>query len=77
MILSSTISIGQLFCFDIPSALQTQLMSRFDINSFYYNLFYSVYSLPNIVLPICGGLFIDKVGIRSGLLLCLFTVVVG
>jgi MFS family permease len=31
-------------------------------------MLYTVYSLPNMVLPIFGGLFLDKLGIRSGLL---------
>jgi MFS family permease len=29
--------------------------------------------MPNMILPIFGGLFLDKIGIRSGLLL--FTIV--
>jgi hypothetical protein len=28
-----------------------------------YNLLYSVYSYPNIILPLFGGLLIDKLGI--------------
>lgn len=31
---------------------------------FYFNLLYSVYSLPNIFLPIIGGIFISKYGRR-------------
>lgn len=34
---------------------------------------YTVYSLPNMVLPLFGGVFLDKVGIRAGLIL--FTVI--
>jgi MFS family permease len=44
-------------------------MSRFGINSFEYNLFYSVYSLPNCVLPLFGGYLVDKIGIRIGIVL--------
>lgn len=32
-------------------------------------MLYTVYSLPNMVLPVLGGLFLDKIGIRSGLLM--------
>jgi len=32
-------------------------------------MLYTVYSMPNMILPIFGGLFLDKIGIRSGLLL--------
>jgi len=31
------------------------------------NLLYSVYSLPNIILPFFGGYFIDKIGKRYSL----------
>jgi len=32
-------------------------------NEFKYNLLYSVYSYPNIILPLFGGLMIDKLGL--------------
>ena len=28
-----------------------------------FDLMYSVYSLPNIVLPLFGGLLVDRVGV--------------
>jgi hypothetical protein len=37
------------------------------VNSFQYNLLYSVYGLPNIVLPFFGGFILDAIGIRIGL----------
>jgi nitrate/nitrite transporter NarK len=40
-------------------------------------LFYSVYSLPNIVLPLFGGLLIDKLGIRVGLFLFSSIIAIG
>ena len=67
--LISIVSIGSYFCFDNPSALQSELMDLFGINTFEYTIFYAVYSLPNIVLPLFGGFFVDKIGIRIGLLL--------
>ena len=30
-----------------------------------YNLLYSVYSLPNLVLPLMGGVFVDKIGVNT------------
>ena len=36
-------------------------------------MLYTVYSLPNMILPIFGGIFLDQIGIRSGLIL--FTVI--
>lgn len=29
-------------------------------------LMYSIYSLPNCILPLFGGFFVDKLGIRLG-----------
>ena len=34
-----------------------------------YSLLYTVYSIPNMVLPILGGIFLDRIGIRMGLIL--------
>lgn len=31
-----------------------------------YNSLYSIYSFPNVVLPLVGGLIIDKMGVRVG-----------
>lgn len=32
-------------------------------------MLYSVYSYPNTVLPIFGGIFLDMIGLRLGILL--------
>ena len=34
-----------------------------------FSLLYTVYSLPNMILPIFGGIFLDKLGVRNGLIL--------
>lgn len=56
---------GSYFCYDIPSVAQNTFQND------YYNLsplqvsdMYTVYSLPNTVLPLLGGIFLDKIGIR-------------
>jgi len=36
-------------------------------------MLYSIYSYPNCVLPLFGGIFLDAIGIRKGLIL--FTVI--
>jgi len=43
----------------------------------HYSLLYTVYSLPNMILPILGGIFLDKIGIRTGLVLFAFILSVG
>jgi len=69
--------LGSYFCYDNPGPLETQLEKQFGIDSTHYSLLYTVYSLPNMVLPILGGLFLDKIGIRSGLLLFTFVLTLG
>lgn len=47
-------------------------MSEHDFN-FYFNLLYSVYSFPNIILPFLGGYFVAKLGARwMNVLFCCF-----
>lgn len=36
-------------------------------------MLYSIYSYPNCVLPLFGGIFLDAIGIRKGLIL--FTII--
>lgn len=39
------------------------------MDSFHYSLLYTVYSIPNMILPILGGILLDSIGIRTGLIL--------
>jgi MFS family permease len=40
-------------------------------------LLYSVYSLPNIILPFYGGYFVDKLGVRVGILVFTLVIAIG
>ncbi len=55
-----------LFCFDNVAVLHGALKTHFDYLKedfeFYFNLMYSVYSLPNVILPYVGGILIRKLG---------------
>jgi len=58
---------GSYFCYDNPAPLKSILISKddgFDFSDFQFNMLYSVYSLPNTVLPLAGGILMDKIGIR-------------
>lgn len=44
-------------------------MDWFDVDTKGALMLYTVYSIPNMVLPIFGGVFLDKIGMRPGLLL--------
>jgi len=70
---------GQFYAYDNPSALNKQLQIRCPSASYDYdfNLLYSAYSVPNIVLPLVLGVCMDRVGVRW-LITCLaFFVVIG
>jgi len=43
------------------------------LSEYQYGLLYTGYAIPNIVLPFYGGIFLDKIGQRNGLLV--FTVI--
>lgn len=61
------LTFGSYFSYDIPAALNCQLEALYDVGNLGYELLYSVYSVPNMVLPFCGGWLVDRVfGIRIG-----------
>lgn len=74
---------GQFFAFDIPSSLNEELkdflMKPTNITeedyAFYFSSLYSVYSLPNIILPLAMGIAVDIYGYRMLIaLLAIFVV---
>ncbi|KAF0698588.1 Aste57867_10818 [Aphanomyces stellatus] len=69
LVFSSLLTIGGAYCYDNPAALKSQLQQRFhripkDRYEFLFNLSYSLYSVPNMILPLFGGLLIDRLGVR-------------
>jgi MFS family permease len=67
---------GQFYAFDNPSALNEQLKEHMLSKAqspdtqyeYYFNLLYSVYSLPNMLLPLLMGVAVDRCGCR--LMIC-------
>lgn len=55
---------GSYFCYDNPGSIETTLEDDMKISTTQYSLLYSVYSYPNTVLPIFGGIFLDMIGLR-------------
>ena len=66
--LCSVIILGSYFAYDVPAALSLQLHEYLEEENesfqYYLQLLYSLYSIPNLVLPFFGGYFIDKLGNR-------------
>ena len=56
---------GSYFCFDNPAPLKTILTEPpFSLSDSQWSGLYSIYSFPNMILPLLGGIFIDKIGVR-------------
>ncbi|KAL3671796.1 hypothetical protein V7S43_003705 [Phytophthora oleae] len=69
LFLSCVLMIGNYYCFDNPAALKSQLQQHFsnipkDRYEFLFNLLYTLYSIPNILLPFFGGVLVDRFGAR-------------
>ncbi|KAH9106702.1 hypothetical protein AeMF1_017761 [Aphanomyces euteiches] len=82
LFLSCTLMIGNYYCFDNPAALKSQLQQHFndlpaDRYEFLYNMLYTLYSIPNIVLPFFGGFLVDRLGARFTILLFASIITVG
>lgn len=56
---------GSYFCYDIPAVATTTFEDApYNLTALQVNLMYVVYSVPNTVLPLLGGIFLDKIGVR-------------
>lgn len=61
------LSFGSYYCYDNPVALQNIIINVMKVDFTRYNLLYSLYSWPNVILALIGGLLMDRVfGIRLG-----------
>jgi MFS family permease len=77
LVLICLLMIGNFYIYDNPAALKSYLGDRFDSAGLpgfpgtdwedVYGLLYSVYALPNVVLPFFGGAIVDRVGTRRSL----------
>ena len=74
LVLSCIMLLGSYYCFDIPSALKTQIGVYMgdpaDEYETYFALMYTVYAVPNAILPFFGGYFVDTFGVCVSLLVC-------
>lgn len=78
--LNCIMMIGNYYSYDIPAALKTQLddyMGNPSNYETYFNLLYTVYSIPNVFLPFFGGFFVDKFGVRTCLVAFVTMITIG
>ena len=67
LFLSCVVQLGSYYAYDVPAAMHDQLRHFFeeiptDRFEVLFNLLYTVYSIPNIVLPFFGGHLVDAFG---------------
>ena len=79
LFLSCWAMFGSYYCYDNPTALNTQIQAKsgYNLSDTQYALLYSVYSFPNIILPLFGGGLVDKIGAELSLLIFLSLVTIG
>ncbi|KAJ3305489.1 hypothetical protein HDU76_005004 [Blyttiomyces sp. JEL0837] len=69
LLLACMVMFGNYYAYDIPAALnrplQDYLKEQDEPYQYQLNLFYSLYSLPNIILPFFGGYLLDMFGTRK------------
>lgn len=68
LLLSCLVYFGSYYCFDIPGELEISIEEEFKINTVTFSWLYSIYSLPNMVLPVIDGIIIAKYGIEKSIL---------
>jgi len=68
---------GNYYFFDQTSATEKKIIAHTGMSEPTFGLLSSVYSWPNVVLPLFGGLFIDRMGVRVAILFFTSLVLVG
>lgn len=71
------ICFGGYLNFDVPGALNVDIKQNLSVDDDEMGLLYAVYTLPNVVVVIFGGLLIDRVGLRITTLVFAALVVLG
>jgi len=71
------------FINDIPALLKQGIVERFSKTEgkenaeIYYSFLYSFYSIPNIILPLFGGILSDELGYRTMTIIFLLFITLG
>lgn len=54
----------------MPAAINEDLKVALDIDDPQMGVLYSVYSFPNMLMVILGGVLVDRFGLRMSTILC-------
>eukprot|EP00826_Nyctotherus_ovalis_P010766 TRINITY_DN12820_c0_g3_i1.p1 TRINITY_DN12820_c0_g3~~TRINITY_DN12820_c0_g3_i1.p1 ORF type:complete len:405 (+),score=80.10 TRINITY_DN12820_c0_g3_i1:92-1306(+) len=89
LVLCCLVLMGSYYCYDNPAPVQRQIQAGIrnvvhgrveygmNMTTLQYQALYSLYSLPNIAIPLFGGFFIDRLGKKNGILVFASIVAVG
>jgi MFS family permease len=75
--LTAFFTFGQSFNYDVPQELEQPFSDYINISSKENSYLYSIYSLPNLVLNILGGIIIVKFGLNNCLIIFICCNIVG
>ena len=65
LVLMGLVIFGSYFAYDAVSPVADFIMKGMSISSAQFGLFFSVYSLPNIIMVLFGGILLDIIGMRK------------
>jgi len=65
LVLMGLVIFGSYYAYDAVSPVADYIMKGMGISSAQFGLLFSVYSLPNIIMVLLGGIFLDIIGIRK------------
>lgn len=81
LVLSCFTLFGNYYCIDSPGAMKNILKKHFTLSDtdfeYTFSMFYSTYSIPNIILPLLGGVLILKLGNRLTYMICALCIMIG
>ncbi|EAR90770.2 MFS transporter (macronuclear) [Tetrahymena thermophila SB210] len=83
LILSCMAIFSDYYIIDIPAVIQMQLVDYFapiygkENTEILYSFLYTIYSLPNVILPLFGGVLTDKIGYRKMTIVFVFFITLG
>ena len=67
-----------IFCIGNPAPLESSIVNVMQVDITQYELLFAVYSWPNAIVPLLGGLLIDKlIGLRVGFILFITVACIG
>ena len=78
LILVCTVKISQNYIFDLPAGLEQVIIQTLNIDVSRYTILYSIYSWPNIIFTVIGGILVDRIlGMRLGMFLFMVLSTIG